>query len=303
MKNNLLYKLKKLLTRKSRPETRLLEQRYVDLYTTYEKIKLNEEKISGFTKITSQIEDLFQSEKDWDKSNQIEQFLIPLYEEAQLDVEIKVKVLDAKRKLREDLWRFYYAEFERLKRDDAKQSLLSNLNKDLHWAYDIEALGKDYVTKTRIRTSLFFIASILMFFMVDQLEFIAKILNITKGEKGDFLVTAMASGWMGTSFSMLIGLKNRIQISSISDLKVIHRFDYILSRALIGMISGLLLFYAFQSSILTGTFFPVFSSQNALPLLDEKNFSLLIFWCFVSGFSEKLVPDLLTKTGKTVDVE
>jgi len=257
MATNFFSRFKKLFTPKNSSDIRLLDQRYVDLSTTYEKIKLNEEKIKDFAKITSLIEELFQSEKDWDNSNRIEQFLVPLYDETELDLEIKVKLLDAKRKLQEDLWKFYHAEFESLQ-NDAKQSLLSNLNKDLHWAYDVEAVGKDYVTKTRIRTSLFFILSIIMFFMVDQLEYFAQLLNITKGTKADLIVTSISSGWMGTSFGMLISLKNRIQRSSISDLSVIHKFDYILSRALIGIISGLLMFYAFQSHILTGVFFSGF---------------------------------------------
>ncbi len=142
-----------------------------------------------------------------------------------------------------------------------------------------------------------------MFFMIDQVSQIADLLKIEPGDKGDLIVTAMAAGWMGTSFSMLIGLKNRIQISSISDLKVIHRFDYIFSRALIGMISSLILFYAFQSEILTGTFFPVFDPLNPQYPLDEKNTALLVIWSFISGFSEKLVPDLLIKTEQKVSQE
>lgn len=142
-----------------------------------------------------------------------------------------------------------------------------------------------------------------MFFMIPQVPFIRNLFQSTQGDKTDLIITAMASGWMGTSFSMLISLKNHLQISSISDLKMIHRFDYILSRALIGMVSGMLLFYAFQSKILEGTFFPVFNPQNPLQPLDDKNLALLIVWCFISGFSEKLVPDLLTKTEQKVSQE
>jgi hypothetical protein len=137
--------------------------------------------------------------------------------------------------------------------------------------------------------------------MVDQLEFIRNILAIGVGSKGDLIVTSMAAGWMGTSFSILIGLGNRIQQSSNFDLKIIHRIDYILSRALIGMISGLILFYSFQSGILTGTFFPEFN--ESIPLLNDANKALLIVWCFVSGFSEKLVPDLISKVEKNANRE
>lgn len=297
-----LKKLKQILRFRRISEIQLLKQKYVDLFTTYEKIKLNEAKSKNFTKITSKIDDLFSSRKDWDKANEIEQYLVAMFDEAELDVEFKVKLLDAKRKLGEDTWKFYEAEFQ-TQNGKGKQSLLSSLYKDLQWAYDVEQTGKEYITQTRIRTSLLFIASIFMFFMIDQVSQIAALLKIEPGDKGDLIVTAMAAGWMGTSFSMLIGLKNRIQISSISDLKVIHRFDYIFSRALIGMISSLILFYTFQSEILTGTFFPVFDPLNPQHPLDEKNTALLVIWSFISGFSEKLVPDLLIKTEQKVSQE
>lgn len=298
METTFISKLKSLFI-EGKSDAQLLDQRYVDLYTTFEKIKLAGATPEGSEKIASKIEDLLGSEKSWDNANQIEQFLIPIYSDENLEIETKRKLIHAKRKLQQEEWQFYESEFQN-SNGHAKRSLLSTLYKDLHLAYDKEKLGKDYTTKTRIRTSLLFIASIFMFFMIPQFQFIQNLLQSKGGDKTDLIVTAMASGWMGTSFSMLISLKNRLKISTINDLKSIHRYDYILSRALIGMISGLLLFYAFQANILEGRFFPVFNPPDAEKLLDEKNLALLILWCFISGFSEKLVPDLLSKTEQKI---
>jgi hypothetical protein len=163
---------------------------------------------------------------------------------------------------------------------------------------DIEDLEKTYIALTRIRTSLLFFFAILMFFAVDQLPAITNLLSITKGSKGDAILTAMASGWLGTTFSMLLGLKTKLTSSSLQDLKVIHRIDYIFSRTIIGLTSGLLLFYFFQSQMLTGSLFPEF--KEVTPIFDDKGYALLIVWCFISGFSEKLVPDLLSGTEKNI---
>ena len=39
------------------------------------------------------------------------------------------------------------------------------------------------------------------------------------------------------------------------------------------------------------------------PLLDSKNLALLIFWCFLAGFSEQFVPNLLAKAESKADVK
>jgi len=297
MKENRLSRIWRFFRLEKSTENRDLEQKYNDLLTTFSKIKLRQDRLKDYSEIVSKIEERFKKEKNWENANSIEQFLVSLYSEQELDIELRVKLITAKEKLPDELWKFYRAESEKLT-GDTKRSLLSNLNEHLFRIYSTRATARDYIAKTRVRTSLFFILSIIMFFMVDQSALVRTILDINPDTKGDFLITSMAAGWMGTSFSILIGLGNRIQQSLVTDLKIIHRVDYILSRALIGMISGLIIFYSFQSGILTGTFFPAFNETE--PLLDNgKMEALLIVWCFASGFSEKLVPDLLSKVKET----
>ncbi len=137
-----------------------------------------------------------------------------------------------------------------------------------------------------------------MFFAIDQVSFIIEVLSLTKGSKGDAIITSLSAGWLGTSFSMLMGLKDRLTSSSLTDLKVIHRIDYIFSRAIIGFTSGLLIYYIFQSQLISGPFFPTFTKE--IPIFDDKNYALLVVWCFISGFSEKLVPDILNKTQEKI---
>ena len=161
MKLNPIAKLRGSFRLGKSEDSRNLEQKYADLYTTFRKIKLEEERLKNHSEIVSKIEELFECEKNRHNSNQIEQFLVPLYNENELDMEIKVKLIAGKGRFPDDLWKFYQDEFKVLK-GDAKRDLLSNMNKHLNWIYDTETITSDYIAKTRIRTSLFFILSILM---------------------------------------------------------------------------------------------------------------------------------------------
>jgi hypothetical protein len=276
----------------------ILDQEYKILLTKFEKIKHEQNLKEESSDIVAKISNLFEQEQNRTNLSQIELYLVSIYSDEEVLMEIKIKMLETEEKLTPEAMLLFQVESQKETNINEKRILLNRLNEKLQIWDDLSDLEKNFIAKTRVRTSLFFFFAILMFFAVDQVPSFAEFLSVTKGSKGEAIVTAMSAGLMGTTFSMLLGLKVKLNISSLEDLKVIHRFDYLFSRTIIGLTSGLLLFYFFHSEMITGTIFPVFNKST--PIVTDSNNSLLILWCFISGFSEKLVPDLIAQTEKKI---
>lgn len=281
-----------------KPDQLILNQQYKLLETKFEKLHSERNFSKNTHKIITKLVQLFEEDQTWTNLSQIELYLVSLYSESEVTIELKIKLLEAKEKLQPDTVKFFEEQMNQKINFVDKKNLLNSLNEKIQLVDDIQDLEKTYIALTRIRTSILFFIAILLFFAIDQVGFIIEIFSLKKGTKGDAILTALTSGWLGSTFSMLMGLKDRLNSSSLTDLKVIHRVDYIFSRAIIGFTSGLIMYYFFQAGLISGSFIPIFS--NTVPIFDDKGYALLVVWCFLSGFSEKLVPDILSKTESSV---
>ncbi len=272
-----------------RKENRLLDQLFMVVETSLQKIKADK-KAKGAPGLIEKIDKLLQGERRWRTAHQIELLTIPLLTDTEISAEMEQKLIHARKHFDQDVYRFYAAKSKTGDRSE-KRTLLSQLSKDLQWHHELENIQLDYVKSARIKTSLLFIISFI-FFMFPQIT--SLLFAVPEGTRNYNVLTALLSGWLGATFSMLLGLKRRIMKSTLGHLKVICRLDFIIARTIIGMFAGLILFYLFEAEMISGPFFPLFGT---LPL-DPKNFALLIIWTFLAGFSEKLVPDVLTKSEK-----
>jgi hypothetical protein len=120
------------------------------------------------------------------------------------------------------------------------------------------------------------------------------------------LVIGVCSGFLGASFSVLLGLKTKLAEASIEDLRILNDLSYMVLRPFIGVGAALIFFFLVQSELLGGKLFP---DLQPTVLVNESirdhyvMISKMIVWSFISGFSEYFVPSLLKRTESHVGDE
>ena len=120
---------------------------------------------------------------------------------------------------------------------------------------------------------------------------------------------------LGALFSRLITLQTNWSVMALDELYNARAIHYILLRASIGMCGALIVYFFLQSGLVKGNVFPdfqkltlemksfggdgVFRSSTRL-VLPSADLALLIVWSFIAGFSESLVPSVLTNTERQI---
>lgn len=290
----MLKNLKRIFFGAAEDERQLLEQFYTSLNAMYLKAKKGNINFEEFSEVTSKIEKLLQSEKSWRDAYQIEQLMPQIYDDETLEIELGRRLVDAKYVLSEDTVQFYTDAAQSAERAE-KHALMDRLINDLQWRYELRQLERNYKRLIRIRTSSVFVLSVVVFFLALALAKFDLIL-----QEVILYVTAITSGWFGAAFSMLIGLKDRLLQSSLDELRVNYRYDFLSSRVVIGIGAALILYFFLRADLLTGSIFPDLNNLNDL---SPKDASLFVIWSFIAGFSEKFVPNLLTKAEEKADVK
>lgn len=123
-------------------------------------------------------------------------------------------------------------------------------------------------------------------------------------EHGDRIIVpgiVIISGVIGG----FVGLQRRLKELTVPDLKLIQEsWIYTLLSPLVGGVLALLLYVLFLSDLISGELFPHFVSKvdNCLGyqcLFEQyggyKDYAKLIFWCFVGGYSERFVTDVISR--------
>lgn len=245
----------------------------------------------------------------WDDNYQIEQYLADLHAAETLRAEIAVRSIEAARVLRPELAAWYASERERIEQSDEKQAvepalraLLGRLVNDLQWRYKIRESTRGYKQQISRDAAIAFVFALGAFVLVlffgldpDGSEGVTTEGGTNQRGLAGALLLAAVTGAFGASFSMLINSSKRLANGSLDDLKLLASRWVLLSRVLVGCGAAVVLLFFLYGGLLAGSAFPELAGETAQAQLELRGLALLVFWCFLSGFSETLVPALLSR--------
>ena len=295
------------MQRKYPDQGQLLKLFITSLSTTYEQAAAQQGNNEEHREARKEIETILKTTYSWKDAYKAEQLMIPLLSGATLQSVLSRQLMKAER-LGEEINQYYSKQDEAAESDVDKRALLRQLTQDLQWHYELLRIKQNYIHRAWEIVSCAFFISFLLFFAPSIIPWLKEWLAIieTSEGRGMDVFTAITSGALGASFSMLIGLRSRLEGSSLYTLQAMQKKNYVFFRVMTGMGAGLILFYFLQSGLLTGSVFPSWKGiEGAKEVLIHDgsiSLALLIIWCFLSGFSEKLLPNILSKTEEQASV-
>ena len=192
--------------------------------------------------------------------------------------------------------------------------LLLNALEELHWTYKRRFYARPLIKKA---TSITVFAGLiaLIIFIIPYCVLYAYYYENNELRNLPWawlpLYTALSAGLFGTFFSRLLFLQFNVSTLSLEAIRDARDPMTIIFRAIVGTCGALIVYFFLQSGLINGSVFPDFkelgivkyTSKDGIQLtviLPSAQLSLLVVWSFLAGFSERLVPNILASTEKTL---
>jgi hypothetical protein len=242
----------------------------------------------------------------WSECYEVEQLMVSLLDEASLRLELELRLVEAHDNLkRAGLLAYYDREVNHPNIDAAgRRVLLARLLDDLQWRYTVQEGKRRFSKSLTTRTSMAFLVALAAFWLLAAFAYLERWVFNT-GDIRLLYACGVVGAW-GATFSMLTGLQGTIEKSAIYDLNVMRSMTMVTARALVGAGAACILYLFFHSGFIAGSAFPNLTgsemcSDGTTHCLKMSMVALLMVWCFVAGFSEKLVPGLLARAERKAD--
>ena len=262
---------------------------------------------------------------EWDELYKAESLIALLFSGAQLRQEIGTRL--------QDLAKESPAESDNLRRDyeallkppaapandgpddGVLRAFLLRVMEALHWN-----AKKTYLARPiRIEATNRIVLGLVLSFLLLVLPYIILNFDYSSSEVSKWwsvfaLWTALTAGLLGAFFSRLISIQGQWANLTLDEVFLHREWPYTLLRAGVGVCGALIIYFFLRSGIAEGALFPTFNEikielvqipnidingKGAVPMtfvMPSKSLALLTFWCFLAGFSEKLVPNILSST-------
>ena len=254
---------------------------------------------------------------EWDQVYKIERLIVLLYSGAQLRMEIgaRLQELAAENvKEAESMRRDYEsmlkpADGAAVPDDATLRMFLLRIMEALHWNAKKKYLSRP-IRKEGTKIILYgvFVAFLLIIAPYVLLNFWGEE-GIGKWWSVFALYTALTAGLMGAFFSRLVDVQRRAGTFTLDEVFLHRELSYTLLRAGVGVCGALIIYFFLRSEFVSGPLFPVFEqvairyvripAGDAIGMafvMPSQALALLTFWCFLAGFSEQLVPNILAGT-------
>jgi hypothetical protein len=196
--------------------------------------------------------------------------------------------------------------------NNQRRAILAAVFDDLQWFYQKQNLVRKALYSSAHNLvafgwiTLMVAASPFFFFLIERqfgTQFFSKFLQHYPNYG---LYTAASFGLVGAFFSRLLALKFSPLELTVEDAEKLFSVRSLIIRGAVGTCGAIILYFLLQSQIiglaapdLTKVAFKPVEIQTLLVkatvLLPSKDWALLVIWSVLAGFSEKLVPDSLSR--------
>ncbi len=258
---------------------------------------------------------------EWDEMYKAESLIALLFSGPSLRQEISARL--------QDLARESPAESENLRReyegllkpsaeaanggadDSMLRALLLRVMEALHWN-----AKKTYLARPiRIEATNRIVVGMLFSFFLLVFPYIVINIDIARPANNPWwsmfaLYTALSAGLLGAFFSRLISIQGQWTNMTLDEVFLHREWPYTILRAGVGVCGALIVYFFLRSGIAEGALFPTFpeikielvkiqddgDAMSMAFVMPSKSLALLTFWCFLAGFSEKFVPNILSST-------
>ncbi len=241
------------------------------------------------------------NEKTWDDAYRIEKQIAMLLRGDFLHQEIKARLREAvSRNARDadDLQSDYNTLRKAIEEkhiangDELLRNLLREILENIHWNSKLKYLRR----KLRLEATRNMLL-LVMIALVCALVIYSQVLSYASQFPILVLLMVGTCGLLGAMFGRLIKLHSQWDVISLEELRYWKALRYILLRSSIGVCGALIVYFFLQSQTVKGAIFP---QLDGLPS-EVKDIALLMMWSIIAGFSESLVPSILSTTGRYLE--